>query len=500
MSLDFNYRHPEWAQSHDHWVAGRDVYRGGRHVIAPCSYSQVVPFWVPYFSGKTDATDDSTGREQNNRLAYAPQTVAGYLYSHVRESREEYNDRIARAMHYPLFRSIVDVYVSAVLRTDAQREGADAKQWREYHADVDLAGSQIDVFLRQALTWALVYGRVHAVTDAPKGGGRPYTYLIPPIDIVDWELDVFGRFRWAVVRENEPMSRTPGQQRGEVKSQYRVWGAEGWALWRHGDKGWSAVEQGRHRAGRVPIATLFARRGYESRRSLEADSVLDDILHIDLNVFNLTSLLHDQIFANCFSQLAVPTENGEAPDVELGLNRVLGFAADTGARPMYLSPSADLIHAQAKIIGEQIATARQLASVGRGRAEYSREERSAATLQQESDDKSNAISSLAGAIESFDREIHADCAATGGVKAKTPVASYSRNVSLKALSSQIADATALSNLSLPSGAMIEVLRPIVTRVLRDQGQGDDVIKRADAALQGSVQALEQGLADGAGEG
>lgn len=450
-----------------------------------------IPFWVPHKPdakvGAAEATAD-TERARDRRLYYELTATESYLFSHVRESLEEYKDRVARAMHYPLYRSIVDIYVSAVLRTDAGREGD--KTWEAYWADVDQTGAQIDVFMRTALTYALVYGRVHAVTDAPEGGGRPYTYLIPPSDLVDWRLDTRGSFLWAVVREDYSPDRMPGFECTKPQNQYRVWTREGWALWRKVDKEWKPVRSGKHSAKKVPIDTLFARRGYESRRTLEADCVLDDIVDIDRAVFNLVSLLHDQIYAQCFSQLAIPTESGEAPDLELGLKRVLGFLAEAGgARPMYLSPNSDLINVQVKIIGEHMGWARTLANVGRGRAEFSKEERSAASLQAEGGDKNNAVSSLAGAVEAFDRAVHGTVASMRGL-GKAPKAVYPRDVSQKALSAQIADATSLQALNLPGAVLAVIVKPLVTRILREHGQSNEEIAKAIAAIDAGVTEFE----------
>ena len=503
-----------------------DFYRGGRHVVAPERPAREgsVRFWrqgqprADAVADGADAIATNIERVGDRRLVYELFATNSYIQSHVREALEEYQDRIARAMHVPLFRSIVDIYVSAIMRTGPDRGRVGADGWLgEYHANTDLCGSSIDEFMAQALTYSLIYKRSAIVTDRPRldrqpvsmadqiaAGDRPYSYHVPPQDVVDWSLDSHGRFRWVRIREQEPDQRDPTTGCTEPRIQYRVWYPDRYEVWRKTDAEgkkteWRKVKalSGTHPVGEVPVVMLFARRGHESRRTLEADGLLTDVLYGDKAIYNLLSLFHDQIYSQCFSQLAVPTENGEAPDLELGLKRVLGFVAEGGARPMYLSPEADLLHAQLKIIGEHIGWIRQLASVSRGRAEYSKEERSAAALSMESADKNNAVASLAGAAESADRAIHRHAAAWMGDKpGEGGLASYSRDVSLKALSAQIADATSLAALQIPQAAMRELYRPLLVRAMREQGQGEDAIARAIDALEAAGETMTASIAEG----
>ena len=68
---------------------------------------------------------------------------------------------------------------------------------------------------------------------ADAAGKRAYAKLVTPLDLVDWSVDDVGRFLWAVIREDEPDTRMPGEEpEPEVKSQYRVWYRDRWELWR----------------------------------------------------------------------------------------------------------------------------------------------------------------------------------------------------------------------------------------------------------------------------
>lgn len=498
-------RHSEYEAEASYWAKAWDVYRGGQHVVTP-SGLRVSPFFLDpdaMAAGATAVADEE--RPSSSRTLFKRSAQASYLHSHLRETYEEYQERVAKAVHIPLFRSIVDVYVAAVLRTDAERVGQNPF-WKTYWSDMDLAGTQSDTFFRQALTYALVYKKAFAVTDRAAGGRqavsrgdqlamgeRSYTYLIPPQDLVDYRLDRFGKFVYAVIREDMPSSRMPGEEPEASQSQYRVWYTNRWELYRKAvdaqNAEWIVVEGGRHPVGEVPVAPVFARRGHESRRTLAADGILADVLDMDLNVFNLMSLFHDQIYAQVFAQLVMPTDSHGISDVELGARRVLLYDPESGS-PQYIQPNHSLLLALWQIIMDEISITRQMASTSRGRAEYSREERSAAALQAESGDKHNAMASLVDCVETFDRAVHRHAAAWEGLD-NPPRANYSRDVSLKALSAQIDDATKISALSIPGKALVEVYKPLMARMLREHGQGEDSIKRAYSALDEIGEQMEQ---------
>jgi len=511
-ALDYTHRHPEWDANAQSWEIAWDVYRGGRHVTAPGRAVTEAGFWVS--QGPTAAAS-GTGEEpsrQRSRMAYVRDAYPTYLHTHVRESKEEYLDRIERSPHIPLFRSVLDIYVHAAMRTAPDRGDTGGAPWDAYWANMDLAGTKADAFFPQALTWAGIYRKCFAITDKPRfdkaaptrahaaaRGERAYTYLISPKDLEDWELDAFGRFIWAKVREDAPRDRFVGEKWREAKNQYRVWYRDHWELYRQADKEWAMVDSAPHPCGEVPIACLFARRSHESRRTLEADGVLSDLVDGDLSIFNQLSLLLDQIYAQCFSQLMMPMAMGERlTDLELGVKRVVGFFAENGGRPLYLAPDASILATQWNLITQMFATYRQAAGVSRGRAEFSKEERSGTTLVLESEDKNNVIVSLINGVEEFDNAIHRHVAAWENVEAPQP-ATYSRDVSLHSVDSQIGAAVRLAELRVPEVAMQELIGPLYTRVMRDLGQGDKAIATGIAAIQAGLEPKAAPPAFGASE-
>lgn len=482
------------------WLEARDFYRAGRHVLEP---GRVIEpgrvSYVPTDAVPADATAGGSSTERRSSLGrFVNITNESYLHAHPRESLESFRERRARATHYPLFRSVVDIYVSATLQTAPMRthDGEHAHPvWSTYWKDVDLQGTSIDGFVRDALTWALVYGVVFAVTDKPRfanpaknrqqqldRGERAYSYLVSPLDVIDWKIDPkTGRFAWVNIRECAPDNRLPGQEQATPDYWVRSWRADGWTLYRpEGRNGWQVEDEGTHTLGEPPVSVLFARRG-PNRLELDADSMLSGLVRGDRAALNYRSLLDEVMYNQAFASLWVPDDEGSAPGpIDIGVGIANGYNAQNGV-PLLLSPEASLLMSIWQIQAEHINMLRQTYGVGRGKAEYSKEERSAAALQVESRHETTRVASLAECCEDFDTALHRHVSRWEGTEAPPP-AEYSRDVSLRALSHQINDAFALKKLGVPWGAMREVIKPLVAEHMKEQGRTKESIEAAVAAL------------------
>jgi hypothetical protein len=524
--------HPEYASNQEYWQDAWDFYRGGKWVLEPVHRA------LPLRRRRLRRFVRGTDREDAN----STNDIPSYLFGHIREENDQYLDRHDRAFHIPIFRTIVDIYVSATLRRGPTRTRdkkpipPDEEPWKAFRENCDLVGTNIDPYMRQALTLALVYGKIFAITDMPampegdqklskqkaaELGIRPYTYLVSPLDVVDWSLDEFGRLNWLVIREDRDDGRQPGDEVKRARSQFKVWTKDKWFLYQSDqepsimlggnfvEEGFKVVKSGDNKLKRVPARILFARRSRDRRRSLEADSMLADLVPIDLGIFNRFSLLDEQLYGQAFSQLAVPLGHGQqTPEVTTGVERVFGFNGENGA-PLYISPASDIIRVHMDGIDRLFEMARQTSGVSRGSAEVSKESRSAAAINLESQDKHNAIAMLAEHLEEFDRGIYQDIAEWNDLSPEdAPQARYHKDVTLKSVSNQITDALKLMQMQVTQTAMKEIAIPIFERVLKEHGASEAAMARARKAIEKASKEQEEFkkqrneliLAGGTGEG
>ena len=232
--------------------------------------------------------------------------------------------------------------------------------------------------------------------------------------------------------------------------------------------------------GEPPVAVLFARRG-PNHLNLDADSMLSGLVRGDRAAFNYRSLLDEILYNQAFASLWIPDdESGPPGPIDVGITLANAYNASNGT-PLLLAPEAQLLLAVWQIQAEHLQTLRATYGVGRGKAEYSKEERSAAALTVESRHETNRVASLAECLEEFDFRIHKHAAAWEG-KTEIPRAEYSRDVSLRALSNQINDALSLKTAGVPWEIMRTVLAPLLAEHMKEQGRPKKVVDEALAKL------------------
>jgi hypothetical protein len=503
--MDLSHKHPQYVWREAEWLEAWDFYRSGRYVLEPGRVLGENQFTMAPERDMLDSTTVSAERERGHSR-FVALSLQSYLHSHPRESLEGYNDRNARAKHYPVLRNVVDIYRAATLRTPPTRQRDDETIdpiWPVYWEDADLHGTSIDALVGDALAEALVFHLMFAVTDKPAfasqvanreqqlaRGERAYTTLVRPLDVLDWRINpVSGRFDWITIREDAPDIRSPGSETAKVPYWVRVWTANDWSLWSPQQEQTSAapvVDQGvtwkweaggPHPCGEPPVAVLFA-GGSTSRRSLDADGMLAGLTRVDRSIFNLRSLIDEVIYGQAFASLWVPDDGGKAPGaIDLGIGIANSYNSENGT-PLYLAPPAQLLLALWQILREEMNLARETYGVGRGKAEYSKEERSAEALTVESRNEQNRAAVLAERCEDFDRQIHRHVAAWEG-KGVAPIPEYSRDVSLRSLGAQLTDALSLQALkAVPHGAMREVAKPLVAEHMKQSGRNKEAIDRA----------------------
>lgn len=462
-------RHPEYRERLEQWLRGWDFYRSGQYVTHPQRHIGT------RFRLRERTVDGETVYEPEAR------NHNSYLDANVREGDAEFDSRRERSVHYPFYRSLCGIYAAATLRTAPKRE--DSQEWRAYEANTDKCGRPIDALVARSLEWALAMDRVFAVTEMPQSpdgepwasrkhaddaGARPYTYLVKPFDLVDWQPDSEGRFQWVLIREDAPVDRGVGEEYPDkVESLYRYWDDRGWILY---DSTKKQLGGGTHPVGRVPV------------QCLDTEGLLSASIELDRNIFNAVSLLDDQVIKQCFSVMGIPVAPGEEiGQINIGPASAFGYNAESGA-PLFISPDVRLIEVQWKLVLDKIHLFREFARMSRGRAEYSKEERSAASLTLESNDKASALAGLAERCENFDEAIHEDAARWWGQDAPKK-ANYSRELTLKSVGEQINDAVNLTRLA-PSNRLRTILaRGPVSRHLREQGIGQDVVSEAIGSLE-----------------
>lgn len=184
-----------------------------------------------------------------------------YLPQIAWEHSRAYDSRVDGAAAYlPYFSQIVDQFASDLFgqpltvsaAPDAEDPDSPGKLPDEefYSAlsdDLDLKGTPLVEAMRREITTALKHQVAYLMVDAPVDSAKPavnraeeeargtrrcYAYEVPPEQVLDWELDEFGKFSWVVLHKSERRRASISATRKAV--------AETWDVWERGDAGGKA--------------------------------------------------------------------------------------------------------------------------------------------------------------------------------------------------------------------------------------------------------------------
>lgn len=274
--------------------------------------------------------------------------LKNYLYSHVREQQNDYQFRFQRAVFESISQVVVNTYQSHIRRKGIQRADNENKNYQEFYDNCDLEGHNLDYFmLERVFIPAQIFGTCYVIADLPQSEKevaseyerkqediRPYLTCYYPTETVNWQWSK-GKFDWIVFKESEfekienPLDLKKSQ--GEIVT-YKVWTPTTWSRL---DKNGTLITGGEHQWGEIPIATFYNRESmlYPLPIGLSAIKL---IAELDRKCFNLSSLLDEFLYRQCFAQLVLDKEMlGKI--IETGTTRVLFGDLET-LQPYFLEP------------------------------------------------------------------------------------------------------------------------------------------------------------------
>jgi len=285
--------------------------------------------------------------------------AAPNLFSHRLEHADDHRRRMARSYYLNYCRPVVDTYASYLFKTNPTV--LPDEPIRNLVENADGRGHHLFAVMKQAFTLSAVYGQVIVGADRPRSVVKPatraeelalglsdYFYLVIPQDFLNWSMSEGGDLSWCLVRQRirRATPEDPGGEEGGAET-YRLWTAD---FWRDLDGQGEVVTEGENPYGRVPFVSCRFR---ESDDAIVGESLLGSIVHINREIFNLSSMLSEILYRQTFSQLVAEGsahEYGEGGDIgRLGTSSI--FLYPEGRKPpQFISPDA----AQARMLMEQI--------------------------------------------------------------------------------------------------------------------------------------------------
>jgi len=326
--------------------------------------------------------DDQALKWQKYLNLYEGKDVYEYIHRHLREDDATWKKRVERGYFYNYVEDVVDTFTAFLFHAPIDRNpGTLAEDFEEIYKDADFNGTLWDVFWQEACTYAQVEGHVGILVDMPEtpveefdteadrkeANFRPYLTLLHAKQILDWELDDYGNFKWVKVEIVRPDEERDWKQpvEEEVRN-FVIWDREKFEEWKLVKRNPSVtppddptssvgetaflVRSQEHGLGVVPLVIL--------RMQKQADhpwfgvSSVRDISDINIAILNWSSLGDEEIFERCLNVLAMERGEGDAP-AQLSHGNVLEYEPG-GNKPEYLVPGETAL----KLIQEWMKEAR----------------------------------------------------------------------------------------------------------------------------------------------
>lgn len=496
------FRHRDYLRWEYEWIKADDFRRAGKHVTEP-----MLPVTEVGFFGRRDSAAPVDDNPDSPSWNVSRQ--ASYLFSHAREGRTRWDDRNLRAEHLPIFKPICNIFSSALFRVPPVRklnESIDVGEpWKDYLEDVDLLGTDMNAYSFAATKLTMAFGRCYSLTDLPSPTRKPdtladqiamklraYSYLLTPLQVVNWSMDVFGNFRWIVVMEAAAEVHGPAQEIDPpLAIRYRIWYPDRWELYKPGTGktgkpvagAWVLEASEPTGLSRIPVEPYYADKT-DMRSGGSSDSPLASVLGVDVAVFNLLSQLDETELQSVFGQL---TMEGDAPiAADVGESYILMYPPGA-QQPDYISVDNAVPQGKWERIVARIHAAAQQSLTGRsGKSADSKEERSPGALNVEFQDRYSMLTTIAAGAEDFEEGNFRNFAAWHKLPGPAPTTTYPRRFDLRSIGQQINDALKFNELPAGLKAKVAMLEQTVDRVLKETGVDDTTRVEATAGVREAV--------------
>lgn len=312
--------------------------------------------------------------------------MAANLKSHRLEDPEDYQERKDRLYYLNFCDTIPKIFNSYIFRHRIER--AADKNLELFRKNVDGKNVLIGNFVKRCGYLASVYGVIHVLVDITESSKKiptkadiklekiqPFTKIILPTQLKDWSVDDKGNYNWVIIEFEYSDDLDPTKER--VTSIYYkvITRTEWWIEDEDGERISSFPDgtpaSGDNTLGIVPIATMYHTEIDDDK---VGESILKDIVYINIAIMNWCSCIDEMIERQTFSQLIMPDngalaeseEEGQDPLNVVSTSTIMTFPSDSSHPPGFISPNTDNINIIWKLTLDHIKEIYRLAGLQGG--------------------------------------------------------------------------------------------------------------------------------------
>jgi hemoglobin-like flavoprotein len=287
------------------------------------------------------------------------------LFKHSREHDDDFKERLKRAHYMNYCDGLVDFFTDFIFAETIDRNGGTNQAfYDEFIVNVNRKNEGITEFMKEVSSDDQILGMVYVLVDTPKIpegqkltkaqekqlGIRPYWVLIRPQEVLDWVVDEFDKYSY--IKRFQIVDEFSGGSK-RVYEKYTEWTPTNIIISKI-----DVTEPAKPRllpkdiitnkVEEVPLVCIRYKRNKKFKEM--GDAFLKDLAMQNREVMNLTSLLQEFLYRQCFNILAVEVDNQlptkDQAEGDIGTANLLEFPK--GAKPpSYIAPEsapADKIH------------------------------------------------------------------------------------------------------------------------------------------------------------
>jgi nitrogen fixation protein FixH len=446
--------HPLYKRWRDIWRYYELSYVGGADYINP----DISPEW---------AFVSYTGEGTKQHAVSNTRPLDSFLFPYGREEPAFFEQRRRRSWYRNLCQPVVDSTRDHALGESVERKAGAAPVLDAVWGDVDLTGSTMDEWMRNAPH--LVFGHAFAVVDLPRYldgevrtlrdeqtlGVRPYATWYTPLQVPDWTVDRFGDFDRLVLLESDTRETAPDG----APPLWRILTRTTWEV-REGGQDGKIVDEGINPLGRVPVEVLYAKK-LPGVRDPIGQSFIHAIARVNQEIYNLDSMLGELEYRQG-PFLGIP--GGEKlTRAEIGLEAAFAVPVDAAPPAWITMPSTPYEMLKAHI-AELVLTVRALAGLSRGSGEESIAARSGEALLVETQDKRAMLRAIRHQCEDFETRF-AGLVASAAMQTWDGHVRYSTQFFSRSFVEEVAEVQAFIALPIEDAVKTEVVSELVRRRL-----------------------------------
>lgn len=302
--------------------------------------------------------------------------TANYLTRYITETETDYQMRLDTTPIDNHCRSVIQIYNAFLFREEPDREFGSLisdPSLEAFLADADLEGRSFNGFMKDAATYAAVFGHSWVLVSKPATqvrtraeelgqSIRPYVSLVSPLAVLDWSWKrapngVYYLEYLKIAEDNDDGRTTTIREWTEDSITTSVVDN----LQRESTTT-TTVEP--NELGRIPAVLLYAQRGPQRGQGI---SDIEDIATAQRTIYNFNSEVEQGIRLSVHPSLVKTT--GTEATAGAGAIVQMEDNMDPGLKPYLLETSGDSIDSIHKSIQQQVAAIDRMANLGSARAQ-----------------------------------------------------------------------------------------------------------------------------------